>query len=65
MRAKFIAQEQDSLQQDAFQQTVSLDMKHGALEKGSVVYTSSFSQERLYLAHIPPLASHGGGTRVY
>eukprot|EP00965_Chrysotila_dentata_P176565 5830349-Pleurochrysis_carterae.AAC.1 len=61
LRAKFFAQEQDRLQQDAFQQTASLVGKRGALEKRSVVHTPSFSQELHTLARsnsvaLPPAA---------
>eukprot|EP00965_Chrysotila_dentata_P109761 3627256-Pleurochrysis_carterae.AAC.2 len=47
LRAKFIAQEQDKLQQDALKQIASLGRKPGAIEKRSAeaVQNSSLSQE--------------------
>eukprot|EP00965_Chrysotila_dentata_P232121 6198777-Pleurochrysis_carterae.AAC.1 len=53
LHAKFIAQEQDRLQQDALQQVVPYGRKPGALAKRSVeaVYTPSLSQECRKLPH--------------
>eukprot|EP00965_Chrysotila_dentata_P080199 2645855-Pleurochrysis_carterae.AAC.1 len=51
LRAKFIAQEQDRLQQDALQQTASFDRKRGALEK-----RSRYNLARLIFFALPPAA---------